>query len=92
MALSSRCLHSMVLVKAVGAPGVEGAAGLEAVLFMGGGEEAWEASVKWMVRVAGREVSWLRLTVMGTAGLWYLRRGRQLRQNFLGRMKISFWG
>lgn len=76
----------------MGAAGVEGAAGLEAVLFMGGGEEAWEASVKWMVRVAGREVSLLRLTVMGTAGLWYLRRGRQLRQNFLGRMRVSFWG
>lgn len=70
MALASRCLQSMVLVWVVGAPEAEGVAGLEAVLFMGGGEEAARSGlVKWMVRVAGTDVSSVRFTVMGTAGL-----------------------
>lgn len=39
--------------------------------------------------------SWLavRFTVMETVGLWYFRRGRQLRQNFLemGGQYVQVW-
>ena len=52
----------------------EGAAGDVAVVVCGGG-------AKKTVRVAGPLLSFVRLTVIETAGLWYLRRGRQLCQN-----------
>jgi len=45
---------------------------------------AADGLVKWMVKSAGPDWSFVRFTVMGTAGLWYFNRGRQLRQNFLG--------
>ena len=35
------------------------------------------------VMVAGLDWSGIRLTVIGTAGLWYLSRGRHSRQNLL---------
>lgn len=77
----------------MGAPELEGTAGLEAVLFMGGEElAACSGLVKWMVRVAGPLLSSERVTVMGTAGLWYLRRGRWRRQNCLRRKGVSCWG
>jgi len=37
-----------------------------------------------MVRVASPPTSLVRFTVIGMAGLWYLRRGRKLRQKCLG--------
>lgn len=43
--------------------------------------------MKCMVRVAGEVVSFTRFTVMGIAGLWYLRRGRHLRQNCLRKIE-----
>lgn len=63
---------------------MEGVAGFAAVLLMGGGVLVLEGEVKWIVRVAGDEVSVERLTVMGIAGLWYLSRGRHRRQKCLG--------
>lgn len=45
---------------------------------------ALAVDVKWTVNRAGPCWSFVRLMVMGTEGLWYLRRGKQVRQNFLG--------
>ena len=64
----------------LGAGEDEGCAGeCEGVLSLPGFEEA-----KWMLSVAGWVVSSKRETVMGIAGLWYFRRGRQMRQNLRG--------
>jgi hypothetical protein len=38
---------------------------------------------KEIVRAAGLPLVFVRETVIGMAGLWYLSRGRQVRQNFL---------
>lgn len=40
---------------------------------------------KWTVICAGACPSSVRVTVMGTAGLWYFRRTRWVFQNFLGK-------
>jgi hypothetical protein len=45
--------------------------------------ESEEGEEKCKVMVAGPDVSSVRVTVMGTAGLWYFRRMRWLRQNCL---------
>lgn len=49
------------------------------------GEDDGEGEEKWRVSVArssdGMQSG--RATVMETVGLWYLRRGRHMRQNFL---------
>lgn len=55
---------------------------LGSVLGEGGGELD-EGEEKCNVMTAGPRGSSVRFTVIGTAGLWYFRRIRWLRQNFL---------
>ena len=76
----------MISVLSLGAPGVNVPTGMleccESVVEEMGGEE--DGDVKCTVRRAGPDWFVERDTVMGTAGLWYLRRRRQVRQNLLG--------
>ena len=56
--------------------------------------EASEAEVKWIVSSAGPDWFLLRETVMGTPGLWYFRRRRQVRQKTLlngGLVVLRWW-
>jgi hypothetical protein len=79
----------IISVLSVGAPGVEIATGAldvwEVVVEEIGGKEdaAAEGELKWTVRSAGPDWFFDRETVMGTPGLWYLRRRREVRQKFL---------
>lgn len=52
---------------------------------------AASGEVKCTVMRAGPVWFVVRLTVMGTAGLWYFNRGRQFRQNFLGNVQYCSW-
>lgn len=45
--------------------------------------EGLEGEAKWIDNIDGPAWSSILSIVMGMAGLWYLRRGRQERQNFL---------
>jgi hypothetical protein len=57
----------------------------EAVLVVVGWGGEDEGVLKWTVRRAGPVCEVVRVMVMGMAGLWYFRRGRQSCQNFLER-------
>jgi hypothetical protein len=78
----------MTSVRSVGAGEVDSAIGAEEVWAvvveeMAGGVLEADGEVKWIVRRAGPDWLFVLLTVMGTAGLWYLRRRRQVRQKSL---------
>lgn len=55
----------------------------EVVEEIAGGMLEADGVVKCTVKVASPPTSLVRFTVMGMAGLWYLRRGRNLRQKCL---------
>lgn len=82
----------MTSVLSVGAPASDEVVGAVDVCAVGVekiGAEAAEVFVKWTVRRAGPSWFFDLATVMGTAGLWYFRRQRQVRQKFLS-MGVRF--
>lgn len=54
----------------------------------GGFEEAF-GDARWIERVQGLPMTGVRFTVIGMAGLWYLRRGMAMRQNFLKKLSVK---
>jgi hypothetical protein len=81
----------MTFVLSVGGPGfvtevgAVDSCGFAVELTGGCEEEAADADVKCMVIIEGFPCTVVRDTVIGMAGLWYLRRGRYVRQNFLSK-------
>ena len=79
----------MISVLSVGAPDVDAATGAVDVCAVvvedtgGKADAAAEGELKWTVKRAGPDWVFDRETVIGTAGLWYLRRRRQVRQKLL---------